>query len=131
MSLCIDLFGVITFRVRHSRGEMEMYIGHGRLFVCLSLAAFPHYCADPDVTRGNGRGCALVVQHWTALQSLHRFRCYDSIHVCKLIALYTANTYSAEFEIAVISYVSFITSVSFGRGTVFSAICLSVCQQDN
>ena len=31
--------------------------------VCLSLAAFPHYCMDPDVTWGNGRGwgCPLVV----------------------------------------------------------------------
>jgi len=40
---------LITFRVRHSRGEM--YVGHGRLCVCLSvclsLAAFPHYCMDP------------------------------------------------------------------------------------
>jgi len=29
-----------------------MYIGHGRLSVCvsvcLSLAAFPHYCTDPE-----------------------------------------------------------------------------------
>jgi len=24
--------------------------------VCLSLAAFPHYCTDPDVSWGNGRG---------------------------------------------------------------------------
>ena len=24
--------------------------------VCLSLAAFLHYCTDPDVTWGNGRG---------------------------------------------------------------------------
>jgi len=39
---------VFTFRVRHSQGEM--YIGHSRLCVCLSLAAFPHYCVDPDVT---------------------------------------------------------------------------------
>jgi len=50
-----------TFRMRHSRGEM--YSGHGRLCVCLSLAAFPHYCTDPDVT-WNGRrcyyGCALL-----------------------------------------------------------------------
>ena len=31
--------------------------------VCLSLAAFPHYCMNPDVTSGNGRGtpsCALL-----------------------------------------------------------------------
>jgi len=37
-----------------------MYIGHVRLYVCvtvcLSLAAFPHYCTDPDITWGNGRG---------------------------------------------------------------------------
>jgi len=51
-----------TFHLRHSRGEM--YIGHGRLCVCvsacvsisLSLAAFPHYCTDPDATCGNCGG---------------------------------------------------------------------------
>jgi len=26
------------------------------LSVCLSLAAFSHYCTDPDATWGNGRG---------------------------------------------------------------------------
>ena len=25
---------------------------------------------------------------------MHRFRCYDNTHLCKLIALYTANAYS-------------------------------------
>ena len=34
-----------------------MYIGHGSLCVfclcvCLSLAAFPHYCTHPDVSLG-------------------------------------------------------------------------------
>jgi len=43
-----ELVPLITFRVRHSPGEM--YIDNGRLCVCLSLAAFPHYCTDPDVT---------------------------------------------------------------------------------
>ena len=40
---------------------------------------------------------------WTALQSVHGFCCYDNIHsdVCKLIALYTANAYSAEREMSV------------------------------
>jgi len=33
------------------------------LSVCLSLAAFPHYCTDPDVTWGNGTGCLLVVHY--------------------------------------------------------------------
>ena len=67
----------VTFRVKRSRGEM--YIGHGRLCVCLSVAAFPHYCADPDVTWGNGRGCPLVVHYRADLQSVHGFHCYDNI----------------------------------------------------
>jgi len=46
-----------------------MYTGHARLcvclFDCLSAAACPQYCTDPDVTFGNGRGyappsCALL-----------------------------------------------------------------------
>ena len=45
---------VITLRVRRSR--REMYIGHGRLCACvpacLFVAAFSHYCTDPDVTWG-------------------------------------------------------------------------------
>jgi len=46
--------------------------------VCLSLATFPHYCVDPDVTRGNGRGCPVVVHYKADLQSVHGFRCYDN-----------------------------------------------------
>ena len=48
------------------------------LCVCLSLAAFPHYCTDPDVTWGNGSRCPLVVHCWADLQSMHGFRCYDN-----------------------------------------------------
>jgi len=48
---------LITFRV--SRRRREMYCGHARLRVCLSVclsaAACPHYCTDPDVTCGSGR----------------------------------------------------------------------------
>jgi len=48
--------------------------------VCLSaLAAFPHYCTDPDATWGNGRGCPLVAQCSANLQSVHGFSCYDNI----------------------------------------------------
>ena len=62
--------------MRRSRGEM--YIGHGRLCVCLSLAAVPHYCMDPDVTWGNG-SCA-VVHYWADSQPAHEFRrCYNNI----------------------------------------------------
>ena len=44
--------------------------------------------------------CPLVVHYWADLESVHGFRCYDDIHVCKLITLYTANAYSAEREMS-------------------------------
>jgi len=60
-----------------------MYIGYGRLCVCvsvcLSLAAFRHFCTDPDVTWRNGSGFPLVVHYSAGLQSVHGFRCYDNI----------------------------------------------------
>ena len=46
-----------------------MYCGHARLCVCLSAAVRPHYCTDPNVTWGHGRGCPLVVRYWADLQS--------------------------------------------------------------
>ena len=48
---------------------------------------------------GNGR-VPLVVHYWADLQSVHGFRCYDDIHVCKLIALFTANVYSTDCEMS-------------------------------
>ena len=47
--------------------------------VCLSAAVRPHYCTDPDVTWGLGRGCPLVVHYWADLQSVHRLRCCGNI----------------------------------------------------
>jgi len=47
--------------------------------VCLSLASLPHYCMDPDVTWGKGRGCLLVVHYWADLQSVHGFRCCENM----------------------------------------------------
>ena len=41
------------------------------------------------------------MHYWADLQSVHDFCCYDNIHVCNLITLYTANTYSAEREMSV------------------------------
>jgi len=40
--------------------------------ICLSLAAFPHYRTDPDVT--SGAPYPLVVQYWADLQLVHGFR---------------------------------------------------------
>ena len=68
---------LVTFDV--SRRRREMYCGHMRLCVCLSAAAYPCYCTDPEVTRGSGRGCPLVVRYWANLQSVHGLRCYDNI----------------------------------------------------
>jgi len=56
-----------------------MYCGHARLCVCLSAAVRPHYCTDPDVTWGHGRGWPLVVHCWAELQSVHGLRCYGNI----------------------------------------------------
>jgi len=43
-----------TFRVRRSRGEMytKLLVTRVCMSVCLSLAAFPHYCTDQAVTWG-------------------------------------------------------------------------------
>jgi len=49
------------------------------LSVCLSAVACLHYCTDPDVTWGSGRGCPLVVHYWADLQSRHGLRCYGNV----------------------------------------------------
>ena len=68
---------IITFCV--SRRRRKMYCGHAHLCVCLSTAASPHYCTDPDVTWGSGRGCPLVVHSWADLQSVHGLHCCGNI----------------------------------------------------
>jgi len=58
---------LIRFRV--SRRRREMYFGYARLrvcvcvSVCLSAAACLHYCTDPNVTCGSGRGCPYKPRH--------------------------------------------------------------------
>jgi len=56
--------------------------------VCLSAAACPHYCTDPDATWGSGRGCTLVVHYWVDLQSVHGLRCYDNITRTRSVSVY-------------------------------------------
>jgi len=76
-----------------------MYIGHGRLCIYVSvLRRIPTLLHGPGCNLGNGRAgrCPLVVHYWADLQSVHGFRCCNNIHVCKLIALYTANAFSAD-----------------------------------
>jgi len=62
-----------------------MYCGHVRLcvclsdcvYVCLSAAVRPHYCTDPDVTCGRGRGYPLLVHYWAAVWTAG-FHCWRS-----------------------------------------------------
>ena len=75
--ICLPNPKLITFCV--SRRRHKMYCGHARLCVCLFAAVRPHYCTDPDVTWGRGRGCHLVVHYWADLQSGHGLRCYGNI----------------------------------------------------
>jgi len=66
---------IIAFRV--SRRRREMYIGHARLCVCLTVPRrMPTLCTEADVR--NGRRFPLVVRYWADLQSVHGFRCYDN-----------------------------------------------------
>jgi len=53
----INLFSLITFRVSRKRVDDAKCILVTRVCVSLSLAAFPYYCTDPDVSWGNGREC--------------------------------------------------------------------------
>jgi len=54
-------------------------VGHTCPCVCLSAAACPHYCTDPDVTWGSDRGCPLVVHYSADLQSVQGLRCCGNI----------------------------------------------------
>ena len=59
MFFILSTFFVFTVRVRRRRSEIYILATRDCICVCLSLAAFPHYCTDPDVTWTNGRGGAL------------------------------------------------------------------------
>jgi len=81
------------------------YIDHARLCVCvcLSLASFPQYYTDPDISLGNGGGapsCALLSEFPISARVLLLWQ-HTSIQVCNLIALYSANVYSAKRKMSV------------------------------
>ena len=57
---------LVKFRV--SRRQCEMYIGHARLSVCLSVRRrIPTLLHGPGCNLGNGRQCPLVVHYWADL----------------------------------------------------------------
>jgi len=80
------------------------------LCVCLTAAACPLYCTDPDVTWGYGRGCLLVVHYWTDLQSVHGFHCYDNMARTRNVSkcLYSLCTWLLLFILVIIIIMCFI-----------------------
>ena len=60
------------------------------------------------------------------LQSVHGFCCCDNIHVCNLIALYTANAYSTECKMSASActrfMAGFITDHFSGPGTAVGPV---------
>ena len=44
---------------------------------------------------------------------MHGFRCYDNIHVCKLVTLHAANAYSAEREMSASACTRCMTDLSY------------------
>jgi len=54
-SVHCDVKWVVTFHMSHRQHKMYS----SRASVCLSMAACPHCCMDPDVSWGTGRGA-----HW-------------------------------------------------------------------
>jgi len=55
--------------------DTEVDLGSGNIVSDGDHAAYTHYCTDPDVTWGRGRGCPLVVHYWADLQLEHGLRC--------------------------------------------------------
>ena len=64
---------LVTFRIRHSQAKciVATAVCVSCMSVCLSGAAFLHYCTDPGVNFRNGSECLLVVHYWAVLQSVH------------------------------------------------------------
>ena len=66
------------------------------------------------------------MHYWADLQSVHGFRCYDNIHVCKLVALCTANAYSAERKILASACTRSVVHVVIVKSVIRTSNCLSM-----
>jgi len=63
-----------------SRRRREMYCGHARLCVCVSVrGCMPSPLHGPGCNFENGMGCPLLVHYWGYAQSVHGLRCYGNI----------------------------------------------------
>jgi len=76
-------FKLITFRMRHSR--VEMYIGHGRLCVCLSVPRpIPTLLHGPGCNLENGRGALWLC---TVERICNRCTCFIAMTTYKYVSL--------------------------------------------
>jgi len=66
------------------------------------------------------------VHNWANLQSVHMFRCYDNIHVCKLITLYSANAYSAERKMSASACTRSVPGLCYFH--TFTDLSVQLCQ---
>ena len=88
--------------LREAKPRRNVYWARPSVCLCVCLAVHRRI---PTLLHGPGYnlGCGfpLVVYYWAHLQSVPGFaRCYENAHVCKFIALYTANAYRAEREMS-------------------------------
>jgi len=109
---------VITFRVRRRR--REMYCGHARLCVCVSVCLsvrgrMPTLLHGHRCNVGSGRGCPLVAHCWADLHSVHGLRCYGNITRTQNVS-----EYMLILALCLIILVMFITIVGvyFGLNNV-------------
>jgi len=71
---------IIIITSRASRRRREMYCGHARLSVSVSVRSrMPTLLHGSGCNLRNDRGCPLVVRYWADFQSVHGLRCYDNI----------------------------------------------------
>ena len=79
---------VSTYISRESQTTRNVLWSRASVCVSVSAAACPHYCMDPYVTWGSGRGCPLVVHYWADLQSVHGLRCCGNIMRTRTVSEY-------------------------------------------
>jgi len=87
--------------------------------VSLSATACLHYCTDPGVTWGTGRGCPLVVKYWADLQSVHGLRRYGNITRTRNVSEYML--------VLALCLVQLVISAATGNSSAYPTGCMYAC----
>jgi len=67
------VFSILFITFRMSRRSREMYIGHARLCVCVSVCLSPNSHTTARTRMQLTWGFPLFVHYWADLQSVHGF----------------------------------------------------------